>query len=54
MSFMAFNQYILTLVVRQEIKILAKTEQIFPNWGLSPNSGKSQGFCPIVGSHCLI
>jgi hypothetical protein len=47
------NKY---LVVRQEIKIFVTTKQarnspqIFPNWRLSPNSGKSWDFCPIVES----
>jgi hypothetical protein len=53
---MAFSQKILSLAVRQEIKILVKTKQagnspqIFPNWRLSPISGKSQDFRPIVES----
>jgi hypothetical protein len=47
MSFMAFNQQILTLVVQQEFKILINTKQagnspqIFPNWWILLNKQKS-------------
>jgi hypothetical protein len=48
MSLTAFSQYIITLVVKQELKILVKTKQaefspqIFPNWRLLLNRQKSQ------------
>jgi hypothetical protein len=58
MSLTAFSQYIITLVVKQELKILVKTKQaefspqIFPNWRLLLNRQKSQDI--VLLRQCLM